>query len=54
MKIKETTKSTAGGIGREREVTTVRVRVLAAGEEMPAGAEQVPDKTKTHDWKEVN
>lgn len=53
MKVRETTKTTAGGIGRERNITIVRVRELSEGEEIPANAEKVPDKTEVHDWKEV-
>ena len=33
-------------------VRLTRVRKLAQDEEMPAGAVQVDDKTKTHDWQE--
>lgn len=53
MKIRETNTTTAGGLGRERTITIVRVRELSEGEDIPAGAEKVPDKTEVHDWKEA-
>jgi len=53
MKVREKSTTTAGGLGRERNITIVRVRELGEGEEIPAGAEKVPDKTEVHDWKEV-
>ena len=45
MKVKETRKVGFGG-----SVIQFRVRTLAAGEEMPANAVQVPEETPESDW----
>lgn len=47
MKIRETRE--AEGFGGSK-TTWVQVRELKDGEELPKGAEQVPDDTKTFDW----
>lgn len=47
MKVKEI--KTVGGRGGSD--TYIRVRLLAAGEEVPNGSETVPDDTPEHDWK---